>query len=373
MGTAKIHIFYEVQNILFNILYFCSVLAFQPLFKNIPFIITAPIAWLYGGITAIRNFLYNKGFIKSYKSPLFTICIGNIQVGGTGKTPLTAWIYKNLSSKYKTAILSRGYGRETNGLIELSESSTPLLVGDEPYWYYKHLNKPVTVVAENRVKGLEYIQKKHQFIEAVLLDDAFQHRRVTCSCNILVSTYNQLYTHDRMLPYGSMREWAIGDRRANIIVISKCPENMELEEKINIISEINPYDYQNVFFTTIKYAEPYFLKQPNIKFNKNNSKIAILTGIAKPQYFIEACNKLGTVVSEFIFPDHRPFTLNELNKISKATKTNCDYIFITEKDAVKLNILALSDEILSKLIVLPMEAKFLFSEEDKFISLLHKQ
>ncbi|MDI1234165.1 MAG: tetraacyldisaccharide 4'-kinase [bacterium] len=323
-----------------------------------------PFGWLYGTITSFRNRLYDNGIFKTYHSELKTIVIGNLQVGGSGKTPHTAMLYKWLSKYYKVGILSRGYGRKTSGLIAADDHSTAETIGDEPFWYYRTLHDAKVVVAEQRQLGLAYFEKEG--MELVLLDDAFQHRAVSCKLNILLSDFALPYYNDHVMPYGRLREWKTSDKRAHIIIFTKCPAQLKLDEKIEMIQLINPYDYQHVFFTGIKSHKPFALKG-DINFEEaNNGKIIAMSGIANPESFIAQCELLNRQVVPFNFPDHCSFQVSDINNML-AMLGEKDVVMITEKDASKFlkpDLLELIPE--DKVFVLPVEIYFLFNEEERF-------
>ncbi len=171
-----------------------------------------PFGWLYGSIASLRNRLYDRKVFESYESALKTIVIGNLQVGGSGKTPHTALLYNFLKGQYKIGILSRGYGRKTRGLQVADDTSDAGQIGDEPLWYHKTLTGAKVVVAESRKAGLQYLEQ--QGLNLVLLDDAYQHRAVTCTINLLLTDYHLPYYNDHVMPYGRLREWKTGDKRA---------------------------------------------------------------------------------------------------------------------------------------------------------------
>lgn len=323
-----------------------------------------PLSYLYGAISALRNALYDRGIFKTYRSTLKTLVIGNLQVGGSGKTPMTAWLYQYLSPSYATAILSRGYGRSTKGLLVADVNSTADSIGDEPLWYYQHLPKAQVVVAENRQLGLRYLETTST--ELVLLDDAFQHRAITANLYLMLSEYDRPYYTDYPMPYGRLREFRHGVKRAHGIIITKCPASLSLEEKIERIKAINPDEHQSVFFTGLKPGIPKGLKGNSAFDARNFDRIIALSGIASPNSFHVFCESFGLPVSFVNFGDHHKFTATDIQSVLKrATSRTC--IICTEKDAVKLNAPALSVLLPDNLLFsLPVTPYFLFEEEDKF-------
>ena len=323
-----------------------------------------PLSYLYGAIGALRNMLYDRGIFKSYQSRLKTLVIGNLQVGGSGKTPMTAWLYGYLSPHYSTAILSRGYGRSTRGLLVADKQSSADSIGDEPLWYYQHLPNAQVVVSEKRQLGLQYLETTST--ELVLLDDAFQHRAITANVYLMLSEYSRPYYNDYPMPYGRLREFRHGVKRAHGIIISKCPAELSLEEKIAMIKAINPDEHQSVFFTGLKADKPVALKGSAAFDIRNFDRIIALSGIASPASFHAFCHSFGLPVEVQAYGDHHQYTATEIQALLKQlTARTC--ILCTEKDAVKLSAPVLStlwpDNLLFSL---PVQPYFLFEEEDKF-------
>lgn len=323
-----------------------------------------PLSYLYGAIAALRNLLYDKGIFKSYQSPLKTVVVGNLQVGGSGKTPMTAWLYEYLSPNYSTAILSRGYGRSTKGLQVAGASSTADSIGDEPLWYYQHLPKVQVVVSEKRQLGLQYLESTST--ELVLLDDAFQHRAITANVYLMLSEYSRPYYTDYPMPYGRLREYRHGVKRAHGIVITKCPAQLSLEEKISIIKAINPDEHQSVFFTGLKAGAPIGLKGADVFNVENFDRIIALSGIASHASFHAFCQSFGLPVEVQAYGDHHHYTEADVQAVLKLVSART-CIICTEKDAVKLKSTTLSSLLPENTVFsLPVRPYFLFEEEDKF-------
>ena len=217
-------------------------------------LILLPFSWIYGSILAIRNYLYDKGIFKSETISIPSICVGNLSMGGTGKTPHVDYITSHFVSKsVKTAILSRGYGRKTKGVIEVLVNSTSSEVGDEPLFYKTKFKDNTSVyVAENRVKGANELLEKHPKTEVLILDDAFQHRRFRAQVNVLITDFSNLFSNDFVVPAGNLREFRSGKNRADIIVVSKCPENLSKEKKVEIRNSLH-FKNENIFFSKIQY------------------------------------------------------------------------------------------------------------------------
>lgn len=323
-----------------------------------------PLSWVYGLLAWLRNKAFDAGILKSYQSPLLTVVVGNLQAGGAGKTPMTAYLYELLSPVYKTAILSRGYGRHTKGLLEAGPDCSPETIGDEPYWYYTHLKQARVLVSERRAKGLQHLEQTDTAL--VLLDDAYQHRAVRCDVKLLLSEYARPYYRDYVLPAGRLREFRNGDRRADFIILSKCPENLSLQDKISAIGQINPLEHQTVFFTGLKPADPRPLKG-NTEFPAlAPQKLLALSGIASPASFTELCNRLAPDVRALSYRDHHAYTPADIQYILEQAEDK-RIILCTEKDAVKLSQPALLNLIPeNRIFVLPVRPYFLFEEEARF-------
>ena len=250
-----------------------------------------PFAFIYGIVIYIRNFLFDKKILYSKHFSTPTICVGNISVGGTGKTPMTEMLLSFLQNDYKIATLSRGYKRKTTGFLIAKENTTALEIGDEPMQFHQNFPNVLVSVGEDRANAIQQLEQLSSKPEVIILDDAMQHRKVKADCNILLTDYSNLYVDDYFLPVGSLRDQRSSAKRANIIVVTKCPSNMDLEEKAEIEKRINKRPYQQLFFSTIAYGTPYdlFTKEP-YNFSNSDETIAI-AGIAKPQPYFDYLQK----------------------------------------------------------------------------------
>lgn len=276
----------------------------------------------------LRNWCFERGLLNQQKVDLPVISVGNLAVGGTGKTPMVELIIEELRARgYNPAVVSRGYGRKTSGPIMVAPSSTAIEVGDEPLQIYHHMGCPV-FVAEKRLEAVPLIEKwnaQHTVIpiNVIVLDDAFQHRYIKRDFNILLTDYHRLYTRDRVLPWGRLRESRTGAKRADIIVVTKCPPCLSRDEAFAIRKELNPLAHQQVVFCTIAYRPlPEFKESP-----------VLITGIANPQPILDHLRDSGIKISEHLrFPDHHIFSLDELKKIKAISVP----IITTAKDAVRI-------------------------------------
>ncbi len=319
-------------------------------------LILIPFSWVYGLITLLRNFLYDQGISSIKKAPQFTISVGNLTVGGTGKTPVVEYLTKLLSKKYKVAILSRGYGRKTKGLVFANGSSQASDIGDEPLQYFSKFGKNIVVaVCEKRITGAIAIQEKHPDRDMLLLDDAFQHRGIHRQINILLNDFNRPFYKDLPFPAGRLRETRSGANRADMIIVTKTPENLPEVKKNEIRKLIGRYSKKSVpvFFTTIRYSAPvaYDLSPILLK------NVIIVAGIANPLPFTAYLRSQYHVIDEIIFADHHYYTNADLEHLIKYIK-NDTFVVTTEKDMVKLKPLAVFSRVADRFAYLPMEMDF---------------
>lgn len=316
-----------------------------------------PFAILYGFITSIRNFLFDKGILKSYSFNIPVIAVGNLSVGGTGKTPQIEYLIRVLSGKYKVATLSRGYKRQSEGFVLANENSDALQLGDEPFQFYKKFRNIQVAVDANRKNGIEQLLSHSAPPEIILLDDAFQHRKVKAGLYILLTSYGDLYCNDFMLPTGNLREWRSGAQRANMVVVTKCPPNLSLEAQNTIKKELNLSSDQSLFFTFIEYDEVVYSDEKirTVAEIKSMDKI-LLAGIAKPESFFAHLKQENDEC--LTFSDHHHFSESELQEIKK--KANHKIIVTTEKDYVRLKGSILSEQ----LYFLPIKSSFLSHGDD---------
>lgn len=296
-------------------------------------ILLFPFSFLYGCITAVRNLLYDNGIKKSYPIPGKSIVIGNLSMGGTGKSPHTLYLWNLLKNDHSVAMLSRGYGRKTTGLLEVKHESTSIEVGDEPLMFKKRVGEQTqVVVAENRKIGVDYIRSQDEHA-VILLDDAFQHRKVQPGFSILLTDFNRPYYADAVVPAGTLREWKNGKNRADCIVVTKCPESLSDAEKRTIIRKLKGEE-KPVFFSRIMYGDliPFTKEIPDY------THILLVTGIANPKP-LESYLKRFYQVDSIIFSDHHQFTAADLTRIHAKFDTftpQNSIIVTTEKDFVRL-------------------------------------
>tara|TARA_R110002012_G_scaffold37798_4_gene105685 strand:- start:13863 stop:14825 length:963 start_codon:yes stop_codon:yes gene_type:complete len=316
---------------------------------------------LYGGITALRNLLYNKGFLKSSTYDFPVICVGNLSTGGTGKSPMIELLVSFLKDNHKIAVLSRGYKRKTSGYREVSTTNAVEEVGDEPLQFKKKFPEIAVAVCEDRRTGIEKLQNK---ADVILLDDAFQHRKVKASLNILLTSFDELYADDCMLPTGNLREPKFGAKRADVIVVTKCPENISDITIEAIKRKLNPKPQQEIYFSKIGYAsEIKNAKDEKPLLSLKDKEFLLVTGIANPKPLIDFLQKERLNFKEKSFPDHHNFNSSEIEELKKHP-----LILTTEKDFMRLGMLSNTTEIY----YLPIKTVILNGEEEKFKSCIKK-
>ncbi len=300
-----------------------------------------PFAILYDLVTSFRNYLYDTGRRGSVKFDANVISVGNLTVGGTGKTPHIEYLIRLLKDQYKVATLSRGYGRKTKGFILADKTSNASTIGDEPFQYYNKFSNEIAVaVGEERVIAIPSILMELPDTKVILLDDAYQHRAVRPSLNILLSDYNRPFYEDCLLPAGRLRESRRGARRADVVIVSKCPPTISDQEQEIIASSIRKYSNKNVpiYYSSVKYSTP--LPVFSKEYTYKDKKVLLFTGLANAKPFVEHIKQQFEVVEHIAFKDHYfykvPDILGILEKF-KMFNTNDDHILITtEKDMVKL-------------------------------------
>ncbi|MGW9685566.1 tetraacyldisaccharide 4'-kinase [Flagellimonas sp. 2504JD1-5] len=293
--------------------------------------IAFPFSLIYALVVFTRNFLYDIGFFRSkaYETP--TICIGNLSVGGTGKTPMIEYLIRILEEG-NIAVLSRGYKRKSKGFVLAGPESTVEDLGDEPYQLHRKFPQITVAVDTDRQNGIEKLETSIK-PEVILLDDAFQHRRVKPKFSILLTAYGNLFINDWYLPTGDLRDSKREVKRANLIVVTKCPIGLTDEEEVRISSKINPKPYQKVLFSTLAYAEKIKNNTEEIELMALEGKLfALVTGIASPKPLVDHLKKLGLQFEHFEYPDHHFFSDDEIQRFE-----NFEMILTTEKDFVRLD------------------------------------
>ena len=333
-----------------------------------------PFSIIYGIIIWLRNKLYDRGIFNSREFNIPVICIGNLAVGGAGKSPMAEYLIRLLKEKYKIAVLSRGYKRATKGFRIVSVTDTVADAGDEPLQFKRKFNDITVAVSEKRTIGIEHL-KAHR--DLVILDDAFQHRAVKPGLSILLFDYTRLDDFLLMLPAGNLREPIQNRKRAEIIVISKCPSDLSKTEKEKIIRRIKPYKHQSLFFSYLDYGN---LISLNTKEEKElpsinaETSVFLLTGIANPSPLVNKLKSYSTTIIHHDYPDHHTFSTKNIAKLAEefhTYKSPQKLIVTTEKDSQRLQVPALL-ELLKDLPVyyLPVTAKIHQPDDENFNNLI---
>lgn len=345
---------------------------FSNLFLKSFRILLLPFALLYWFGISIRNWLYDIKISRSTSFGLPIICVGNLSVGGTGKSPMVEYLVRLLHQKYRVATLSRGYKRKTKGYALASAGSTALEIGDEPMQFHQKFPEIAVAVGEERMEAIPQLLHDRPETGVIILDDAFQHRAVKAGLNILLTECSNLFTRDFYLPTGDLRDLKSQYKRAQIIVVTKCDIGMPVEEKEKLVNEIHPRKEQSVYFTTIRYDTPYHIIDRNSYSITDETKVLLVTGIANPMALKGWVERNSKEYHLLQYADHHIFTIDDLNEIKRKFEEmegQNRIILTTEKDAVRL--LKFGTEIKDwPLYVLPVRHDFLFGEQQTFDQLI---
>lgn len=331
-----------------------------------------PLAIVYGGILSLRNWLYQKKIIGAVSFNLPIISVGNLSVGGTGKSPMVDYLVGVLKGSYPIATLSRGYKRRTSGYVLASEQTTAIEIGDEPMQF--HLSHPDVAVSvgEKRIEAIPQLLYDRPETKLVILDDAFQHREIVPGFNIILTDYANLYTRDFYLPTGDLRDQKKSAHRADVIVVTKCPASLTQQQRYEIMQELNPLPHQSVFFTSIHYETPYHILTKEERILSKQNEVLLVCGIANPQPLTDYIHEATKTYDALFYGDHHIYTIENLHEIEerlKRIKDNNKMIVTTEKDAVRL--IKFKDKVATlPLFVLPIAVHFLFDQEEAFKELV---
>lgn len=331
-----------------------------------------PFSLLYGIIIIIRNWLFDKNYLKSSAFNFPIICVGNLAVGGTGKTPMVEYLIRILGNDYRIATLSRGYKRKTRGFGIANDTTTALEIGDEPMQF--HMKYPSTIVAvgEERLVAIPQLLQERPNTQLIILDDAFQHRTVKAGLNILLTERKNLYSRDLLMPAGDLRDTRASAKRAQIIIVTKCRQALSIQKRDLIIKELRPKANQSVFFTEIVYGQPYHLFSKATYSLQTGMDMLLVCGIASPKALKEYLTSIVRTYDMLRYPDHHIFSIDDLEEIKKQfekLRSSNKIILTTEKDSVRL--LKFENELKSyPIYVLPIEHQFLFNDADRFYGLV---
>ena len=338
-----------------------------------------PLSWLYGLGIGFRNMLFDMNILKSRPFSVPVISVGNITVGGTGKTPHVEYLVRLLKDLLRVAVLSRGYKRKSSGFVIADNKSTVRDIGDEPYQMKMKFPDITVAVDKKRVRGIERLTSGENggLADVILLDDAFQHRYVKPGINIMLVDYHRLIIYDQLLPAGRLREPVKSKDRADIVIITKCPRDLKPMEYRVITKAMNLYPYQQLFFSTHEF-EPLRPAFPRIQKNKETQELSdrlagknvlLLTGIASPEQMLNDLKPLAQQVTPLAFSDHHDFSPKDIECINDTFKDlpAPKIIITTEKDETRLlQAEGLSDEVKKSLFVLPVRIKFMLNQEETF-------
>jgi len=317
-------------------------------------IILFPIVPIYYVITWLRNWLYDSGFktSKSYDFPV--ICVGNLSTGGTGKTPMIEYLIRLLKDNKELATLSRGYKRKTDGFVLADKYASADTIGDEPFQFYRKFSNVTVAVDADRQNGIAELRTLNSLPEVILLDDAFQHRKVKAGCNILLTAYHNLYYKDIVLPTGNLREPRSGAKRADLIVVTKCKKDLSEAEKQKITSKLKLKNHQKLFFSYVDYATDVISEYEVLELVKL-PKFTLVTGIANAKPLVDFLVEKGLEFDHMEFSDHYSFKVSDIETLASKS-----LIITTEKDYVRLSGY---EELKSKLYYLPIQIKIDNSEQ----------
>lgn len=333
-------------------------------------VLTFPFALIYGFGVWLRNTFYDHKLLKSITFNLPVIGVGNLSLGGSGKTPHVEYLAQLLSPYLTVAILSRGYGRKTRGFKIADHTDNAITIGDEPYQYYLKYKSVITAVSESRSVGIPLLLSRYPEIKVVIMDDSFQHRSVTSGLSILLTEYDEPFFSDFLLPMGRLREWPSAYQRANILIVSKCPDILTHEEKEKFLFSLNPLKGQKVFFSKYIYHTPYHLFNGTTIDLSTIDSIILLTGVANAQYLTNHLSRYSADIHNVAYGDHHYFSPHEISllklQFDNLLSSN-SLILTTEKDATRL---FTHRDYLSKhklpIYILPIKVDFLFGEQDRF-------
>lgn len=338
-----------------------------------------PVTLVYGLVVAVRNFCYDSGILKSREFPIHNISIGNLSVGGTGKTPHIEYLIRLLKDEFKLATLSRGYGRQSTGFVLATRNSSSREIGDEPRQYIQKFDDIIVSVDANRIRGMNNLMKQFSDIKVVLLDDAFQHRALKPELSIVLFDYNNPYYSDRLLPIGKLREFRNSIKRADIIIVSKGPEKLSPYDRRNIELAINAKSYQKIYFSYIKYLNfkkafkgvDAFPEEFTAQYLKeNNASILLLAGVANPTPLEDYLRTLTSNFSLIKYPDHHKYNQNDISRIKKQYELlpgDKKIIVTTEKDYSRLDSTDISGELHNlPIYYLPIEIEFQEKDKEEF-------
>ena len=335
-------------------------------------ILLAPLSLLYGLIVSLRAFSYRVKLQRSSRFDVPTICVGNLSMGGAGKSPHIEYLIRLLEPYINVAVLSRGYRRKTEGFLFVEPKSTALDVGDEPLQFKRKFPQVAVAVGERRAYAIPQMMVRYPDLQAILLDDAFQHLAVQPYLNVLLTEFSLPFTRDFLVPSGNLREMSSGAERAHIIVATKCPLNMTLSDKQKLEREIAPLPHQRLYFSYYDYAKPYHIFDPSVYFDLDaETEVLLITGIARTDYLIDWLAPKVKKITTMTFEDHRLFTNYDVAQLKRLFDTMGSarkrVVLTTEKDATRLDLhKAYFNDNQLDVFALPIEVAFHFDGKMAF-------
>jgi tetraacyldisaccharide 4'-kinase len=327
-----------------------------------------PFVALCGIALSVRHALYDWGILRSHTFDFPVICVGNLAVGGTGKTPHTLLIANILQKEnIEFAILSRGYKRKSKGFRYVENTASATEVGDEPLLIKRNVSDAVVVVCKNRVRAIRRIKQEHPEVRVIVLDDALQYRKLNAGLSVLLTPYNRLMTHDTLLPAGRLRDLSSRRHKSDIVIATQCPDTLQPIDFNMLQKNLKLYPYQQLYCTRYLYSIPVSLATGKEVVLQKNSSVIGLAGIAHPQPFLDYLKKSYTLAHFFVFADHHHFAGKDVQKIRLALQQRPDsFIITTEKDAVRLLDCGLHNDELQRIVYQPIKIQFLKDKQVNF-------
>jgi tetraacyldisaccharide 4'-kinase len=338
-------------------------------------LLLAPVSWLYGIAIAVRNWLYDSGIRRGVTAGVPVICVGNITVGGTGKTPMCEALIRHFQDSYHVGLISRGYGRRTAGYVEVTETTGWRNVGDEPRQIKTNLPKTVVVVSKNRVTGIERMLREHPEVDLIIMDDGFQYRRLIPKLNIVMVDYTRPIDKDKLLPLGRLRDQRKQMRRAHYVVVTKCPVGMTPLDRRIIRNNLDLLPFQNLSFTRVVAGSLYaaFPSDAGDRRIPAGAKVVAMAALGNPVPFVEGLRAKYNVTGELLWPDHHPYTMRDLHMMEEALEAGGPdaVIITTEKDVVKLGAgTKIPPATRARIFVKPIEMGFIEESRESFFKKL---
>ncbi len=335
----------------------------------------APLSWIYGVVIAVRNWLYDGGLRKSVSFDITVVCVGNITVGGTGKTPMCEALIAHFQEKYNVGLISRGYGRKTKGYLEVTPGVSWRSVGDEPRQIKTNYPDTVVVVCKDRIEGIERMRREHPEVNLVIMDDGFQYRRLDPKLNIVMMDYTRPIYKDRLLPAGRLRDQQKQMRRAHYVVVTKCPAGMTPLDRRIIRNNLDLLPFQNLSFTRVApgAAYPAFPADTDEKHLAPGAQVVAMAGLGNPEPFVNGLRKRYRLTGELLWGDHHPYVVKDLRRMQVALDDAGDdaVIVTTEKDAVKFGSGAkIPPGLRARIFVQPIQMAFIEESKENFFKKL---